>query len=171
LLEPVRALGIRAVAYGVRFPDEARAALARAGIQYGGWLPNHRVPLAFSQAKVTIHVPRRPYSHALPGIPTIRPFEALACGIPLISAPWNDTERLFTPGKDFLIASDGAEMTRLLRKLLGDAVLRRSLAWHGEATVHARHTCRHRTTELLSICREIGAETGALPQRVWRRHG
>lgn len=52
----------------------------------------------FAQFKVTIHVPRRPYTQALPGIPTIRLFEALACGIPLIGAPWDDVEGLFTPG-------------------------------------------------------------------------
>ena len=44
---------------------------------------------------MTVHVPRRPYVDALPGIPTIRVFEALACGIPLVSAPWRDEEGLF----------------------------------------------------------------------------
>ena len=38
---------------------------------------------------------------SLPGIPTIRPFEALACGIPLVSAPWHDAEHLFRDGLDF----------------------------------------------------------------------
>jgi hypothetical protein len=33
-----------------------------------------------------------------PGIPTIRVFEALACGVPLICAPWRDEENLFPPG-------------------------------------------------------------------------
>jgi spore maturation protein CgeB len=41
----------------------------------------------------------------LPGIPTIRVFEALACGIPLVSAPWDDSEHLFRPGEDFLVAA------------------------------------------------------------------
>ena len=50
-----------------------------------------------------------------PGIPTIRPFEALACGIPLVCAPWRDVEGLFAPGRDFLVARDGAEMKRRLR--------------------------------------------------------
>ncbi len=62
------------------------------------------MPRAFARFRVTVHVPRRPYVLALPGIPTIRPFEALACGIPLISAPWDDAEGLFTPGEDFLVA-------------------------------------------------------------------
>ena len=49
-----------------------------------------------------MHVPRRFYVEALPGIPTIRVFEALACGIPLLSAPWSEAEGLFRPGEDFL---------------------------------------------------------------------
>ena len=63
---------------------------------------------------MTVHVPRRPYATALPGVPTIRIFEALACGIPLVSAPWSDCENLFTPGEDFLFASNGKEMRKHL---------------------------------------------------------
>ena len=85
LIEPVRALGLRARVYGVRYPEAARRALADAGIEYAGWLPNFDVPSVFARFRVTVHVPRRPYVEALPGIPTIRPFEALACGIPLVS--------------------------------------------------------------------------------------
>ncbi len=86
-------------------PQHALDELAEAGIEYGGWLPNYRVPEVFARYRVTLHIPRRPYARALPGIPTIRPFEALACGIPLISAPWQDSEDLFRPGRDFLFAS------------------------------------------------------------------
>ena len=45
--------------------------------------------------ELTVHIPRQQYTRAMTGIPTIRVFEALACGIPLISAPWSDTEHLF----------------------------------------------------------------------------
>ncbi|ATB46172.1 CgeB family protein [Corallococcus macrosporus] len=151
LLGPVRALGVKARVHGVRYPDAARAALARAGITYAGWLPNHRVPEAFARARVTLHVPRRPYATSLPGIPTIRPFEALACGIPLVSAPWRDVEGLFTPGRDYLVADTGARMRDHLRALLADADLRRALAEQGRRTVLARHTCAHRVDELLRI--------------------
>ena len=65
---------------------------------------------------MTVHVPRRPYARMLPGIPTIRMFEALACGVPLVSAPWDDREHLFTPGEDYLVARDGVGMRRHLRR-------------------------------------------------------
>ncbi len=151
LLDPVRELGLRARVHGVRYPEPARASLAYAGIEYAGWLPNFAAPVAFAAARVTVHVPRRPYTQNLPGIPTIRPFEALACGIPLVCSPWDDAEHLFTPGQDYLVARDGAEMQRHLRAVLNEPELAGSLAAHGLATILARHTCGHRVDQLLDI--------------------
>lgn len=151
LVDPVRDLGLRAVIHGVRYPDHARALLCEAGIDFRSWLPNFAVPRVFARFRVTVHVPRRPYMRALPGIPTIRPFEALACGIPLVSAPWEDTEGLFRAGTDYLVAEDGAAMHRLLRDVINDDALARSLALHGRQTILERHTCAHRVDELLAI--------------------
>lgn len=151
LLEPVKALGLNARVHGVRYPEEGRRALAEAGIGYAGWLANYDVPQTFARFRVTVHIPRRPYVRALPGIPTIRPFEALACGIPLISTPWDDREALFTPGADFLVARTGEEMKRHLKMLLNDRSSAEALAAHGRMTILARHTCAHRVDQLLTI--------------------
>src|SRR5690606_5640036 len=102
LIDPVASLNLFACVHGVRYPRKALATLARAGIDYRGWLPNHRAPEVFAAFRATVHVPRRPYVRALPGVPTIRVFEALACGIPLVCAPWSDTENLFHRGRDYL---------------------------------------------------------------------
>jgi spore maturation protein CgeB len=155
LMEPVASLGLRARVYGVRYPEEARRTLRDAGMEYAGWLPNYEAPAVFARYRATVHVPRRPYARALPGIPTIRVFEALACGIPLISAPWDDTEGLFTPGEDYLVARNGAEMRRALREVLNDWELAAALRAHGLRTIHERHTCAHRVQELLGIVREL----------------
>ena len=155
LLEPVRALGLRARIHGVRYPQHALQELAAAGIEYAGWVANYRAPQVFARFGVTVHVPRRPYVQALPGIPTIRVFEALACGIPLVSAPWSDSEGLFEPGADFLVARDGTEMRRHLRDVLNDPALARGLAERGRRTVLARHTCANRVDELMRIHEEI----------------
>jgi spore maturation protein CgeB len=163
LIEPAARLGLKARVYGVRYPEAAREALARAGIEYAGWLPNYKAPQILAQYRATVHVPRRPYVRALPGIPTIRVFEALACAIPLVCAPWNDAEGLFTPGEDFLVARDGSQMRRHLRMLLADADAARALADHGRQTILRRHTCAHRVDELLAICRELGLATAARP--------
>jgi spore maturation protein CgeB len=155
LIGPASDLGLRTRVHGVRYTDEARAALAQAGIEYAGWLANHQVPRAFARFRVTVHVPRRPYVESLPGIPTIRPFEAMACGIPLISAPWDDAEGLFTPGEDFLVAESGEAMKRHLRDVLNDPDLARHLAERGRRTILERHTCAHRVDELLAIDAEL----------------
>lgn len=160
LVEPVAALGLRARIYGVRYPEAGLRALAEAGIEYAGWLANYEVPGVFGRYRVTVHVPRRPYVEHLPGIPTIRVFEALACGIPLVSAPWEDVEGLFTPGLDYLVARSGDEMKRLLRDVLSDETLARELAARGVSTVHARHTCAHRAAELLEIYQTLEVERG-----------
>ncbi|MBX6331904.1 MAG: glycosyltransferase [Gemmatimonadaceae bacterium] len=159
LIEPVRALRIKARVHGVRYPEHARRMLRRAGIDYAGWLPNYEVPTVFAQFGATVHIPRRPYTRALPGIPTIRVFEALACGIPLISAPWEDTEGLFTAGEDFLVARDGAEMRRHLRDVLNDPALANALRARGVQTIRERHTCAHRVRELLAIVAELDSRT------------
>src|SRR5206468_4012209 len=104
LIGPARELALRAEIHGVRYPEFALKMLADAKISYRGWIANFKAPEAFARARLTVHVPRRPYVRSLRGIPTIRVFEALACGIPLISAPWEDAENLFTPGEDFLVA-------------------------------------------------------------------
>ncbi len=151
LIDPIHELGLRAHVHGVRYPARALKLLRAAGIEYGGWVPNHRVPQVFAGFRATVHVPRRPYVRALPGIPTIRVFEALACGIPLVSAPWRDCEGLFVPGRDFLVARDGEEMRRQLRAVIENQGLARHLAAQGLATIRAGHTCGHRVDELLRI--------------------
>lgn len=163
-IEPVNELGLTARAYGVRYPDWAQRELADAGIEYAGWLPNCRVPDVFARFEVTVHIPRRPYAEALPGIPTVRPFEALACGIPLVCSPWEDAENLFTPGSDYLVAHDGDDMKRHLRTLLEHPVQAQALAHHGRRTIGQRHTCVHRVDELMTIVEEL--ERPKVPSRV-----
>jgi spore maturation protein CgeB len=160
LIEPVQALALRVRIHGVRYPREARDALSRAGIEYAGWLPNYEAPDVFSRFRVTVHVPRRPYVRALPGIPTIRVFEALACGIPLVCAPWDDAEGLFRPGRDYLVARNGRQMERLLREVLEDDGLAHALRESGLETIRTRHTCAHRVDELMAIIAEAGAAAG-----------
>lgn len=156
LIAPVAALGLKARIYGVRYPATALAEINDARIEYCGWVPNFQVPSLFAAARLTVHVPRRYYTEQLPGIPTIRVFEALACGIPLVSAPWEDAEHLFEPGKDFLVARNSAEMREHLAHLSSDPDFARSVAMHGFSTVRSRHTCAHRARELLSICTSFG---------------
>jgi spore maturation protein CgeB len=162
LIRPVRALGLQARVHGVWDSAAAQAELGASGIEYAGWLPNYEVPRVFSRHRVTVHIPPGPFARPLPGVPTIRVFEALACGIPLVSAPWGNAEDLFTPGEDFLLARDGAEMREQLALMLSDPQRAAGLASHGFRTIRERHTCAHRVDELLAIYAQLSPPRGGV---------
>lgn len=155
LIEPVKELGLKTAMYGVRYPKNALDMLEDAGIQYGGYIPSYKVPALFAQFRMTVHIPRRPYTQALPGIPTIRPFEAMACGIPLVSAPWNDCEHLFREGSDYRMVNNGKEMKKWMVRLMNVEETAEDLIKSGFETVQNEHTCRHRAKELIDIYESI----------------
>jgi spore maturation protein CgeB len=159
LIEPGARLAAeqrRVLVHGVRYPVEAREALRRSGIDFAGYLPNLGAPEVYAQSRVALHVPRRQYANGLSGVPTIRVFEVLACGIPLVCAPWTDAEGLFRAGKDYLVAQNGEEMIAMERELLQSEGARRELAESGLETIRQHHTCRHRALQLMEIYGEIG---------------
>lgn len=157
LLRPARAARMPLDIYGVRYPSEARRLLDAYGAHFLGWLPNARAPDIYARHLATVHVPRRFYTELLPGIPTIRVFEALACGIPLVCAPWRDSEQLFRPGEDYLVARNGTEMAHHLRTLANEPELRATLVDNGLRAICARHSCAHRAVELLGIVAALTA--------------
>jgi spore maturation protein CgeB len=146
--------GRRIVAYGVRYPESVLEHLRQSGVEYRGYLPNLKAPAAYSKSALTLHIPRRQYANGLSGIPTIRVFEALACGTPLLCSPWADTENMFRPGQDFLCVPDGRRMCAAIQDLLKDAGARDQLGANGRDTVQKRHTCTHRAEQLIGIYEE-----------------
>jgi spore maturation protein CgeB len=139
--------------YGVRYPADLLRRLAD-GLRtdYRGFLPNAEVPRAFARARVVLHVPRRQYVDLLPGTPTIRVFEALACGACLVSLPWPDTDGLFRAG-DFVTVGTPSEMRDALAELCRDEPSRRAIGGRGRETILARHTCGHRADQILELLR------------------
>lgn len=164
LLKASEAAGLSGALHGVRYPQAVLDKLEGSRLRYSGWLPNHRGPEVYARSRMTLHIPRRYYTEVLPGIPTIRVFEALACGIPLICSPWDDAEGLFRPGEDYLVAKDGKAMHEAMRALLDDAALRQSLIASGLERIRERHTCAHRVDTLLTILKQLGLDgTVTLP--------
>jgi spore maturation protein CgeB len=157
--DAVHELRLSAKVYGARWTAAAIEGLQARGVTYGGWLPNVYVPRAFAAHMMTVHVPRRAMARHLPGTPSMRVFEALACGIPLVIGNWNDAEGLFRTGTDHLVARDAAEMTSHMRMLLADGEARRELALRGRQSILARHTCAHRVDELLGILESNALES------------
>ena len=155
LLQPAAQLSqYRFSVYGVRYPADGLQALQAAGVHYRGYLANLDAPQVYSSAQLTVHIPRQQYTGAMAGIPTIRVFEALACGIPLLSAPWTDCEALFRSG-DFCMVHNAAEMQNGMIALLSDEKAASEQSQRGLETVLTRHTCRHRAEQLTSFCEEV----------------
>ena len=156
LVQPAAALnGRKVIVYGVRYPEKALENLEAAGIEYRGYLPNLKAPQAYSESAVSLHVPRRQYANGLSGIPTIRVFEALSCGAPLLCAPWSDAENLFRPGQDYLCVPNGEAMRIEIEHLLKDDKARRQLGESGRETILKHHTCMHRAKQLVGIFEEM----------------
>jgi spore maturation protein CgeB len=167
LLEPARRFSNERVfaIHGVRYPADVLATIKdHYGIRYRGWLPNHLVPAAFAQTRVGIHVIRRQYLQVLYGTPTIRVFEALACGTALVSTRWQDTDGLFRAGKDYVVVDTRSQMEEALDWLWRDAAARERIGRSGAARVQALHTCRHRVEQLVAVIADLRGMRVA-PQR------
>ncbi|HEX2120536.1 MAG TPA: glycosyltransferase, partial [Thermoanaerobaculia bacterium] len=74
--------------------------------------------------------------------PSVRLFEAAACGVPIISDWWDGLDALFEPDREIVIAENGADVLRALRRI--DDVARRAIGARARRRVLAAHTAQHR---------------------------
>ena len=147
---------LRFALYGVRYDAEVRALMQTCyRIDYRGWVANYRTPEVYAASRMSLHIPREQYTAALYGTPTIRVFEVLACGLPLVSLPWPDTDRLFTAGADYLVVETPGEMVQTIAWLAHDSAACARIGAHARATILAHHTCLHRTQQSLDIVDEL----------------
>ncbi len=101
--------------------------------------------------------------------PSVRLFEAAACGVPILSDPWPGLDTLFEPGRDILIADGG---DAVLAALLGlGEEDRRRLGASGRARVLAAHTAAHRARELEDVLAEVARRSPAEPGPPGHRRG
>jgi spore maturation protein CgeB len=96
--------------------------------------------------------------------PSVRLFEAAACGTPIISDEWVGLETLFTPGEEILIAHSSAEVLAMLRDISDEE--RRQIGERARARVLAGHTaaCRAAELEALLTPPQARARTSAMLQ-------
>jgi spore maturation protein CgeB len=84
--------------------------------------------------------------------PSVRLFEAAACGTPVLSDPWPGLETFFEPGREILVARTTEEALRLVGELPEEA--RRTIAAAARRRVLAQHTAAHRARELEELVHE-----------------
>jgi spore maturation protein CgeB len=78
--------------------------------------------------------------------PSVRLFEAAACGTPIVSDRWDGIETLLEPGREIFLAGSPADVLRVLRGLPESE--RRAVAARARERILAGHTAAHRAAEL-----------------------
>jgi spore maturation protein CgeB len=85
--------------------------------------------------------------------PSVRLFEAAACGVPIISDAWRGLETLFRPGSEILISESAEQTLRLLTEL--SERQRQAIGRRTRARVLAEHTAEHRAVQLEEYVDEV----------------
>jgi spore maturation protein CgeB len=134
----------RFIVAGAQYPDDMAWPPNVRHIEH---LPPHEHPAFYCSQRFTLNLTRanmRRIGHS----PSVRLFEAAACGVPVISDDWPGLSELFVPGEEILVARDAEDAMAYLDM---SEVARASLARHARARVLACHTASHRATELESL--------------------
>jgi spore maturation protein CgeB len=78
--------------------------------------------------------------------PSVRLFEAAACGVPVISDAWDGLDAFFDIGQEILVAASTQDALRILREI--DDQTRRQIGQRARERVLNEHTAAHRAAEL-----------------------
>ena len=156
LLEPARRLPDRRFALaGPGYPPETAWP---ANVDRFEHLPpgDHRA--FYNRQRYTLNVTRADMRRAGYS-PSIRLFEAAACGTPIVSDAWPGLETFFEPGREILLAATPDDVERILRDV--PEAERRRIGRRARRRVLAEHTAAHRAATLESCLRQaaVTAET------------
>ncbi|USI73855.1 CgeB family protein [Sphingomonas morindae] len=154
LIAPARANpGLRCVVAGPQYPSDIDWPDNVARIEH---LPPAEHAAFYGASRFTLNVTRADMI-AAGWSPSVRLFEAAACGTPIISDIWDGIEQLFTPDAEIILARSGAEVEAALA---GDA---EALGRAARARVMAAHTAAHRAAELDDHLSQATAKKAAGP--------
>ncbi len=85
--------------------------------------------------------------------PSVRLFEAAACGVPIITDEWRGLEEFFTPGSEILVARSTRDVLGYLGELDGGELFQ--IASRARRRVLEHHTAEHRVRELEGHVRDL----------------
>jgi spore maturation protein CgeB len=89
--------------------------------------------------------------------PSVRLFEAAACGVPIISDWWSGLDSFFEPESEILIASSGRDVVEIVTGRDGAELA--AIASRARARVIREHTAPRRAAELESLVAECAGAT------------
>jgi spore maturation protein CgeB len=90
--------------------------------------------------------------------PSVRLFEAAACGVPVVSDWWEGLDTFFTPGQEILVARSAAEVVHHMAHV--DQERRNRIGTAARARVLAEHTAEHRADQLEGHVAEVRSAAG-----------
>lgn len=150
LIEPARRMPERKFyVAGPQYPDDIRWP---ANVLLNPHLPPSLHPQFYSSARWQLNATRADMVQA-GWSPSVRLFEAAACGAAMISDRWPGIEHFFTPGEEILLPESTEEVVAILRGTPDDA--RRAIGLAARERIVAEHTAAHRAEELEAL---VGAE-------------
>jgi spore maturation protein CgeB len=155
LLEPARRWGDgRFVVAGPQYPHD----IDWTNVQRIEHLPPPEHRRFYNQQCFTLNITRADMARAGYS-PSVRLFEAGACGVAIISDWWEGLDTLLTPGREILIAEGPDDVLRYLRDTSPGE--RREIGRRGREKILSAHTAAHRAAELerhlheVRICRGL----------------
>lgn len=143
LCDPARALSEeRFVVAGPQYPETVNWP---ENVQRIDHLPPDQHRIFYNSQRFTLNITRADMIEAGHS-PSVRLFEAAACGTPIISDYWEGLDELFEFGTEILVAPSTEEAIRLLRELSPEMAVEIGAA--GRRRILAGHTAAHRALEL-----------------------
>jgi len=137
-----RAPALRFVVAGAQYPDDIVWPVNVERVEH---VAPDAHPEFYAESRFTLNVTRADMVRA-GWSPSVRLFEAAACGTPVISDPWPGLSSVFEPGDEILIAETTDDVLAALAATgPGD---RERIAAAARARVLAQHTAGHRAEEL-----------------------
>jgi spore maturation protein CgeB len=115
-------------------------------------------PLFYSSSRLTLNVTRRDMVQAGYS-PSVRLFEAAACGAVIVSDNWPGLDHFLVPGREVLLPASTDDVVRYLRDI-DEAELRR-IGMAAHERMMAEHTSDHRAQQLESLAEEAACRAPA----------
>ena len=150
LIEPARQRpGSAMIVAGPQYPAEVAWPGNVVRVEH---LPPSEHPVFYNQQAFTLNITRAAMLGA--GFsPSVRVFEAAACGVPIITDDWPGLESFFVPGKEILVARRTEDVVELLNGMSPEE--RIGVGARGRKRVLAAHTAAHRAAEFEATAREV----------------
>jgi spore maturation protein CgeB len=150
LLEPARLHPKgRFIVAGPQYPDTGAWP---ANVTHQPHLPPAEHRRFYTSQRFTLNVTRQDMIRA-GWSPSVRLFEAAACGTPILSDRWAGIESLLVPHREILLVDRTADVLDVLQRCGEDERLR--MAERARSRILAEHTAAHRAQEVESYATEL----------------